>query len=133
MITDQITSQDEGLWGMNFSEVSEYFHWTENVWTQVFGFLDQEKYLGHFPLRRTEQRDHDCPEGSRAGRTLLPIQYQPLLTLHPGMLTLQLLPGQPRRCHLLLGWPSRSPIPWTFDDRDFQCLASKVALFFSSG
>ncbi|CAM9466200.1 unnamed protein product [Rangifer tarandus platyrhynchus] len=34
---------------MHFSEVSEYFHWTENVWTQAFDFLDQEKYLVPFP------------------------------------------------------------------------------------
>ena len=133
MITDQITSQDEGLGGMHFSEVSKYFHWTENVWTQAFDFLDQEKYLVPFPPQENRAKGPRLCRGLQAGRTLLPIQCQPLLMLHPGMLTLQLLPGQPLRCHLLLGWPSRSPIPWIFDDRGFQCLASKVALFFSSG
>ena len=38
VITDPITSQENGLRGNEFSEVSERFPWTENIWTQGFGF-----------------------------------------------------------------------------------------------
>lgn len=38
VITDQITSQENGLWWVSISEVLECFHVTENSWIWVFGF-----------------------------------------------------------------------------------------------
>lgn len=65
VITDQIMSQENGLWWMSISEVSECFPLTANVQAQVFGFASglEKKNMGcNFLRRRTEQKDNDCPE-----------------------------------------------------------------------
>lgn len=88
VITDPITSQENGLRGNEFSEVSERFPCTENIWTQDLGFASGTGKMSGAILSSGDQSTvaHDWPcglQGRRQGRACSPLLYQLLTVLHP--------------------------------------------------